>query len=214
MQFRCHGRCNRPQQLLVFFDPGLNGRDFQRRGVYRLLALRLVYWGAAQWAGVDLPYIVWRLLILEYLPWFALGLSTHALLAPDPGSRRHRQAVLLAAGALLTLLITAAPWLAPLAGALFALVYGAASGRLGVLQLPLLVWLGSISYPLYLLHENIGWSVLLRLADAGWPPWAALLLTLLGALALSHVISRSVEQPAMRWVRARWKQRQAITSAA
>ena len=176
-----------------------------------LLALRLVYWGAAQWAGVDLPYIVWRLLILEYLPWFALGLSTHALLAPDPGSRRHRQAVLLVAGALLTLLVTAAPWLAPLAGALFALVYGAASGRLGVLQLPMLVWLGSISYPLYLLHENIGWSVLLRLADAGWPPWAALLVTLLGALVLSHAISRSVEQPAMRWVRSRWKQRHTAT---
>ena len=179
-----------------------------------LLALRLVYWGAAQWAGVDLPYIVWRLLILEHLPWFALGLSTHALLAPDTSGRRHRQAVLLAAGALLTLLVTATPWLAPLAVALFALVYGAASGRLGLLRLPVLVWLGSISYPLYLLHENIGWSVLLRLADAGWSPWAALLMTLAGTLALSHAVSRGIEQPAMRWVRTRWKQRHGAAAPA
>ena len=179
-----------------------------------LLALRFVYWGAARWAGIDLPFIAWRLLILEHLPWFALGLCVHALLAPDTSSRRHRQAVLLAAVALLTLLVTAPTWRAPLALTLFALVYGAASGRVALLRLPVLVWLGSISYPLYLLHENIGWSVLLRLADAGWPPWAALLLTLLGALALSHVISRSVEQPAMRWVRSRWKQRRAAAAAA
>ena len=179
-----------------------------------LLALRFVYWGAAQWAGVDLPFIVWRLLILEHLPWFALGLCTHALLAPDPSGQRHRQAKVLAAGAILTLLVTAPAWRAPLAVALFAMVYGAASGRLTLLRLPLLVWLGSISYPLYLLHENIGWSVLLRLADLGWPPWAALMATLLGALMLSHVVSRSVEQPAMRWVRSRWKQRQSSRLAA
>ena len=172
-----------------------------------LLALRWVYWAAAQWAGVDLPYIVWRLLILDHLPWFVLGLSTHALLSADPSGYRHRQAGWLAAAAVLTLAVTAPPGRAVLSLAFFAIAYGAASGRLPMLRLPRLVWLGGISYPLYLLHENIGWSLLLRLTDSGWSPWLALPVTLALSLGLAHAVSRTVEQPAMRWVRQRWKLR-------
>lgn len=186
----------------VFFIAGL------------LLGLRLVYWAAAQWAGVDLPYIAWRLLILDHLPWFILGLSTHALLSPDTANRRQCQAALLAVAALLTLLISAAPGRAALGLVFFAIVYGAAGGRLPVLRLPVLVWLGSISYPLYLLHENIGWSLLLYLTGRDFSPWLALALTLSLSLILAHGLSRTVEQPAMRWVRMRWKQRLATSALA
>lgn len=179
-----------------------------------LLGLRLVYWAAAQWAGIDLPYIAWRLLILEHLPWFVLGLSTHALLSPDTADHRHRQAAVLAIAAVLTLLITALPGRAALGLLFFVIVYCAASGWLPVLRRPVLVWLGSISFPLYLLHENIGWSVLLYLERRGFSPWLALTLTLALSLAIAHIVSRTVEQPAMRWIRLRWKRRLAASALA
>ena len=191
--------------MLLLFVLGWLDRVFLVAGA--LLALRCIYWASAQWAGVDLPYIVWRLLILEHLPWFALGLSTHALLSSDNSGHRHRQAGVLAAAAVLTLAVTARPGLAVLSLAFFAIAYGAASGRLKMLRMPLLVWLGSISYPLYLLHENIGWSLLLRMSAGGWSPWLALPVTLALSLGLAHAVSRSVEQPAMRWVRQRWRLR-------
>jgi hypothetical protein len=39
-----------------------------------LLLLRVVYFGASQLFGIDLSWTLSRLLILQYIPWFALGL--------------------------------------------------------------------------------------------------------------------------------------------
>jgi peptidoglycan/LPS O-acetylase OafA/YrhL len=69
------------------------------------------------------------------------------------------------------------------------------------------VWLGSISYPLYLLHENIGWSIQLKALAAGVPFDAAIALTLASTLALAALVSQTVEQPAMRWIRERYRAR-------
>lgn len=191
--------------MLLLFVAGKLDRVFVAVGA--LLVLRGFYWGAAQFAAVDLPYIVWRLLILDHLPWFALGLASHALLSPDPTARRHRQAMLLAAGAVAILLLTVSPARALLALALAGLVHGAASGRLPVLRLSVLVWLGAISYPLYLLHEFIGWSLMLKVLRSGGTPWLALLLALLASFALAQLVSMAVEKPAMHAIRKRWKAR-------
>ena len=94
-----------------------------------------------------------------------------------------------------------------LALALAGLVHGAASGRLPVLRLSVLVWLGAISYPLYLLHEFIGWSLMLKVLRSGGTPWLALLLALLASFALAQLVSMAVEKPAMHAIRKRWKDR-------
>lgn len=197
--------------LLLFVLRKLDGLFAAVAG---LLLLRCVYVVAHARYGLDLPYIAWRLLILEHLPWFALGLCTHAWLAADPEGKRHRRAAGLALAAVASLWVGPTPERAVLALAFAGLAFAAASGRLPVLQRPVLVWLGSISYPLYLLHENIGWSLLLRMTEWGWSPWLAHGLNLAAVLALSHGVSRAVEQPAMRWIRARWKARTGPPAAA
>lgn len=191
--------------MLLLFVAGWLDRVFLAVGA--LLVLRGLYWAAAQFAGVDLPFIVWRLLILDHLPWFALGLASHALLSPDPAGRRHRQAQWLAGGAVAVLLLTVSPARALLALALAGLVHGAASGRLPVLRVPVLVWLGAISYPLYLLHEFIGWSLMLQVFKFGGAPWLALLVALFSTFVLAQGVSMTVEKPAMHAIRSRWKNR-------
>lgn len=191
--------------MLLLFMLGRLERVFV--AVIALLTLRLVYWGAAQFAGIDLPYIIWRLLILEHLPWFALGLTAHALLSPDPTGRRHRQAVWLAASALVVVLVTVSPPRALLALALSATVLMTAAGRLPALRMPVLVWLGGISYPLYLLHEFIGWSLMLQVLKSGGAPWQALLVALLASCTLAQLVSMFIEKPAMQAIRSHWKAR-------
>lgn len=179
--------------------------------VMGFLLLRWVYFGCQLWWQVDLPFILWRLLILQYLPWFTLGLAAYALTRTGHSTQKV-PALAAMALALATLGVTESPALAVLGGVFFTLVLLAVRSRLALLRLPVLVWLGAISYPLYLLHENISWSLMLKMHTLGWSADAIAGLALVGSLALAHVVTRWVEQPAMRWIRQRWRNRKVAIS--
>lgn len=170
-----------------------------------LLAARLVYHLAAVWAGVDLPWRVQRILILTYIPWFAMGIAIYLYINPrDAADRRRSLAIVAGAAALLALVVS--PAIGALSLALAALVYGAATQRLPWLAHPVMVWLGAISYTLYLLHENIGWSVLLQLRNWGVQRDVGIVCTIALSLLLADGLTRFVEKPAMAWIRRRWRE--------
>lgn len=174
-----------------------------------LLALRLTYFVLEQAFGINLPWTISRLLILQYIPWFALGISIY-LATSRHGTFARRGPALTAACAVLTLLIVDSLFLAALAVALGSTLFLAASGHAPLLRHRLLVWLGAISYPLYLLHENIGWSLQLRLATLGVPTDAAVLIALACSLAIASAVSSWIERPAMLWIRNSYRNRLAF----
>lgn len=174
-----------------------------------LMAMRVVYFVLETRFGIDLPWIIYRLLILRYIPWFALGISVY--LATNQHQQDSRSATALTATcAILTLLYTESLFIASLAIVLAGITLLAAKGQLPFLRQGLFVWLGAISYPLYLLHENIGWSLQLRLRELGLPTDVAILLALATSLTLATAVTRRVEQPAMRWIRASYRSRLAL----
>jgi peptidoglycan/LPS O-acetylase OafA/YrhL len=80
-------------------------------------------------------------------------------------------------------------------------------GRLGFLNRPPLLFPGTISYPLYLLHENIGFIVIRQLYAWGLDHTLALIFIPLAlSIALATAVHFAVEVPAQRAVRA-WVQR-------
>ncbi len=90
-----------------------------------------------------------------------------------------------------------------LAGA--ALIGWAAEGGVRWLAWPPLLWLGSISYSLYLVHELPSYVVMRALDGRALPHWAAILAALCISLALAAAVTAAIEQPAMRVIRRAWR---------
>jgi len=176
-----------------------------------MLALRLLYVYMAQIFGIDLPWIAYRLLIVHYTPWFALGICAYQLTLPNGNSKLRPLLIAFAAG--LTLAIAESLVIGGLAIGFAALVCAAARGHLKWLGRQPFLWLGSISYPLYLIHENIGWSIQLQALARGVPFEVAVLLVLVVSLAVATALTHWVEQPALVWIRARYRKRKRVQAA-
>ena len=175
-----------------------------------LLALRLAYHFAAVWWGQDWSWTVFRLLNLRNIAWFALGICCYQWVQPR-SERKHAALARYTAGAALLSLALTESALAGLLGLAFSVtVLAAARGQLRWLEARPFVWLGAISYPLYLLHENIGWAVMLKLQALNWTAGWACAAALILVLALSDAVSRWVERPAMRWIRALYRRRAGV----
>ena len=87
--------------------------------------------------------------------------------------------------------------------ALFHLVFLAiVSGRLKMQPTPLVYWFGALTYPVYLLHQNIGYIALMA---PGWQQvdfHVRVLVVLAAVVFVSWLVHRWVEKPLSKWLRA------------
>lgn len=163
------------------------------------------------WLVPALPSRLAMIMALEYIPFFTIGICAYRVWN---GTRQWRdQALPLLAALGATTLAHgasgAAAWL--LVAAIFlALV----AQRLSWLTARPLLWLGGISYPLYLVHQNAGYAVMASLQRHGVGAWASLAIAIVAALGMAHAIRERVEQPALARIRSAWKARGARPSAA
>jgi peptidoglycan/LPS O-acetylase OafA/YrhL len=166
------------------------------------IALTLLWWLVPA-----LPSRVGMVLAIGFIPFFAIGMAAYRVWI---GARRWREQ--------LPVLALGAAAVAITEDAVAALVYLAATaifvalvaGRLRFLANPVLLWLGALSYPLYLVHQNFGYAVIATLERAGLPPWLALPCAIAATLIAAQLIRDLVEQPALRAIRGWWKRRSAV----
>lgn len=184
-----------------------------RLGLLGRIEQVLIGWIAlkALWLLVPaLPSRVGMVLALDYIAWFAIGMTAYRVRI---GARSWvQQAGVLLAGLAVTA-YAAKPgevWVYLGVAALFVAL---SKGLLDLLSRPVLLWLGAISYPLYLIHQNLGYALIARLEAWGASPWLALALTLGAALGLAHAIHRWIETPALDTIRSLWKARRTLQTA-
>ncbi|KAA1175026.1 acyltransferase [Marinobacter salinexigens] len=174
---------------------------------YICLAWLAVSFGHAV-SGVDFG-IVKSALLLKYNLLFVAGISFYRIWS--------RQAVWLPM-LCLVLVVTLAYIRFPLDVAatitvwvsLFGLVI---SGRLTWLNQPILIWLGSISYSLYLIHQNIGYGIIEWSYSVGVSPVVSIGVSLVFSFCAAHVITLRVEKPALQAMRSWYSARKARASA-
>lgn len=149
--------------------------------------------------GPILPYRVQLAFALPFANFFLAGMIFYRI-----RERRARVAdyILLAASA-------AASFLAlPVSAAAIALSFWAVfalalAGGLRFLARPPLLFLGAISYALYLIHQMIGYRAIMSLEAAGAPPLISIAAAAALSIGLAAAITYLVERPAMGALRRR-----------
>ena len=171
---------------------------------FALRQLHRTPWIIAGWLLLTLAHVLslrqgWHfsytsrvLLNLLYIPYFALGILFYRLHAAR-GSRAGNIALIVASLATIGLAYEPVYFVVGLVcTAVFALFL---AGGLHWLRHRLFLFLGGISYSLYLLHQAIGFAVIHRLERLGVHSLAAITLAFGLALCLATLLNRCVERP-------------------
>jgi peptidoglycan/LPS O-acetylase OafA/YrhL len=143
--------------------------------------------------------------LLVYGPFFIAGMMFHRL------KSRGNQPFVYPLGIVILCALTA--WhtggllMGTVAVTVFLLMAMAMLGWLEFLVSPVTLWLGAISYSLYLVHRNLGYAALFKLYALGLDSRLAFTVVLGGALALASALTYGLEQPLLRrvrgWIRSR-----------
>jgi peptidoglycan/LPS O-acetylase OafA/YrhL len=150
--------------------------------------------------GVPSPSLAKTLLIADYGHLFAAGLIFYQIKTVGRHWTRH---ALLAA--CLALQLAAGSWESvAMVASFFALFYLFVGDRLRWIAVRPMVYLGTISYPLYLIHGCIGNACIPRLPGLWRWPALTMAVPLLLSLIAAAMITHGVEQPAMRLIRTRY----------
>lgn len=175
----------------------------------RRLELMLALWLAVRWLywlWPDMPERVIMLLVLRYVPFFVIGMLSYRIWA---GQRSWRQQAPYAALALASV-ATMEVWDITIVACLLLATFAALiAGRLSLLRLRPLIWLGGISYSFYLIHQHVGFVIMLEIARLGYSPWIGFFAAFAVALTLGTAINHVVEKPAGEAILAWWKRRRA-----
>ena len=176
--------------------------------------LRRIHWIIAFWLAmtvvyaltaknhVHFSYTLREAMILRHIPFFAIGILFYRLYARAGDARLDIALILLALAAIG---VSYAPEYLVAGVACCAIFALFLVGALRWLRAAPFVFLGGISYSLYLLHQALGFAAIHRLEAAGVPSVVAVALTVGIALALATALSRWVERPAMRALRSGWR---------
>jgi len=172
--------------MLLVWRTGQVGRI--ERALFGWIGLKWLWWLVPGFA----PKLA-LLLVADHIPYFAVGMVSYRIWS---GQRRMSEELPLLAFIFATVLLIDprdAHWLIVGLIGTFLLL---AVRRLGWIAVPALVRLGAISYPLYLVHAVIGYSIIVRLEALGMSPTPATLVALAAALLLAAAIARITERRA------------------
>lgn len=172
------------------------------------------FWLALQLLNHWLPVLVHQkipdkinmALALSYASLFTAGILFYK--AKTGGFSRRR--IILLLWCLANQWVTAGDNSAFLVTAYFVIFSLFVQDRLAGINAQPLVFLGSISYALYLLHERIGVTIMQALQRHGTGWFAQFSVAVLVSLALATFITFAVERPAMNAIRQWYRQRQSV----
>lgn len=169
------------------------------------LTLAAVGAGMSTFLDTRTPYVFAHYALLRWIPWFSLGMLAYLRWTGRSDMRTHTVYV---AFAFLTISL-GGDWNQLAAAVLaFTAVSLAAEKRFAIMGWRPLVIIGAFSYPLYLIHEQLGWLVMLKAQASGVLPSISVAIAVALSCSVAWGLHHAVELPCTRLLRARWAERQ------
>jgi peptidoglycan/LPS O-acetylase OafA/YrhL len=151
---------------------------------------------------VGLPHVLSTPLILDLAHLFVAGIMFYQLKQVGHSAIRHG---LIAAAVPMQFLAGGTESALVIAG-LMGVFYLVISGRLKSIAAGPLVFLGDISYPLYLIHGVTGYAIIYGLATLTGSPWILIPVPIFVSCVIAYLFSIYVERPSLHMLRS-WRKR-------
>ena len=92
------------------------------------------------------------------------------------------------------------------------LFYLALRGYLSFINLNPLIFMGTISYSLYLTHQNIGYAIIRMLYQYNINPYISIFIAIIASLGLATLMVFFVERPALKFIRGCYRKNKLLKS--
>lgn len=162
-----------------------------------LVVLHGRYGGAGP---VQVPAILILSKMLVFWPYFFAGILFYRLKAAGDYWRLH---ALLGACFIAQNLISDDVYIVISFAFCVILFYLLIYRKLGWIAQKPFIWLGTISYSLFLIHQNMGCVVIFYLYKTGANAWLRLLIPIMVSVTLAVLLTYVIERPAMNYIRKR-----------
>jgi peptidoglycan/LPS O-acetylase OafA/YrhL len=185
--------------------------------VFQFKWLKNIFWICLVWlfasafvAVVKFPFVeaFKFLFILSHAPLFIAGIGFYTLkIAPDKQQVLKSHILILASLAVEMLILYQIRYISVVYYCVFmffVVFYLFVYGKLKFLQNRILLFLGAISYPFYLLHQNIGFAIIYRLKMVIDNDLFYIPVTITIVIFLAWLISKYVEKPALKYIRGKF----------
>jgi peptidoglycan/LPS O-acetylase OafA/YrhL len=146
---------------------------------------------------IQVPVPLKKILLMEHVPFFMLGISLFKIKNKIKIKRSITLFVFCLASVILIHDITRFF----IASLLLGIFFLAISGRLKLLRNELMVFIGTISYSLYLIHQNIGYIIIGEFYRKGLNPFIGILCAFAFSVSLATFLYKFIEKPCMNVIR-------------
>jgi peptidoglycan/LPS O-acetylase OafA/YrhL len=193
--------------LLAMFVSGAMDRPVRPLMLYMVLSVAGTWYldGLASGAGTTLVTFtesVEQLLLLPYMPLFAMGMLIHQIRTGNGRLWQNLGGIIVAT--VVFHLIDKRDHNPAATILMLGLLAGSAYGRIPLLRTRPLVFVSAISYSLYLLHNNLGTAFIYYVNHAGLPPVTCFVLVFLFVIVVSALATFYLERPISKAMRTVW----------
>ncbi len=152
--------------------------------------------------GVNIYHQLPHILLFKHLPFFGIGICLYKIFYNEYSKFTF---VTLALCLIVTLILNSANLF--VLYLLFTIIfYLGIKGKIGLLSNKIFVFVGLISYSLYLLHQNIGYVIINKGYSLGLNPLISISLAIIIVTVMSYASYRLVETPSTKLIKKYYKQ--------